>query len=185
MDILIKGFAIVSCKTEVVVQHSVVSALVHTTIWQYSNRQCQRIVWICIEILVIVTNQRIAHGTISLSLIGRVLDLVLLRCSSILHGTQCREFQVLNRLVLQLALELRIDKIDINIVGFQLMQNIESCIVRMVISIWIERTRGVQRIRIWVDIKVTLHLSRNHIHILAQCTRSFLVTITTTTNNIE
>ena len=185
MSIMIERLAIVGCKTEVVIQHTIICTLIHTTIRQNRDWQCVWIIRVCIKILIGITNQRVAHSSIRLCLVRRVLYFILLTCCRIFYSSQSRKFQVFDWLVLQFTLKLCINKIDVNIVGFQLMQDIESCIVRMIISSWVKRTRSVQCIRIWVDIKVTLHLSRYNIYILAQCTRSFLVTITTATDNIE
>ena len=84
---------------------------------------------------------------------------MLLRRSAVLDGTQCRKLQILERLPLQLQLELGISHVQVDVVALQLMQDVECCIVGMIISIRIQRTGCVQGVRVWVDIEVTLHLT--------------------------
>ena len=110
---------------------------------------------------------------------------MLLCSSTIFQSTQYRQFQALDRLPLKLCLELGIDDIKVDIIGSQLMLDIERSIVSTVILIGIKSTRGVQGIRVRVDIEVTLHLTRHDIHILTQCTRSLLLTIRSTTNHVH
>ena len=55
----------------------------------------------------------------------------------------------------------------------------------MIVGVGIQCTWGIQRIRIRVDIEVTLHITAHHVHILTQRTRSALLTVTATTDHIQ
>ena len=154
-----KSMVVVGCGTEVIVQHTVLCALIDTTLLQYGYWQGIEVVLVSEEQLVGIANQRVVHGAVSQRLVGILQDVVLLRRSAVLDGTQCREFQILERLPLQFQLELGISHVQVDVVALQLMQDVECCIVGMIICIRIQRTGCVQGVRIWVDIEVTLHLT--------------------------
>ena len=65
------------------------------------------------------------------------------------------------------------------------MEDIEISIVAGIIQSRIKRTRCVQRIRIWVDIEITLYLTRYSINRTAQCTRGLLLTIWCITDQVQ
>ena len=131
---------VVGCNTEVIVQHAVLCTLIDTTLLQHGYRQGIEVGLVCEEQLVGITNQRVVHGAVSHRLVGILQDVVLLRRSAVLDGTQCRELQILERLPLQLQLELGISHVQVDVVALQLMQDVEYCIVGMIISIRIQRT---------------------------------------------
>ena len=55
----------------------------------------------------------------------------------------------------------------------------------MIISGGGERTRGVEGVRIGIDVEVALHLSRHHVHVLSQCARGFLLAVRAASDDVD
>ena len=175
---------IVGCRcTEVIAEHTVVCSVKNTSIRKDGNRQGIDIVGVCIQIVVVVANSRVAHGTVSLCLVGVVLYVMLACCSGILHGTEGSKLNLCNRLVRQRCLHTEVNYVEVDIVVLQLMEDIERRIVTGVKSIWVESTRRVQRIRIRVDIERAAHLTGYRVCGGTDSTRCLLLTIRGVTND--
>ena len=150
---------IASCGTEVPAIHLKLSFTIETTLFQYREWQRVCLVWIGIQPWVCITHRSIIHRTISPSLITLISDCSGIGRCRILISTQYCEFYLRDWLIFQLSLELHVNHIQTQIVVFQFTENIERSVVTHIEFIRIHGTRSVQRIRIWVDIKITRHLT--------------------------
>ena len=65
------------------------------------------------------------------------------------------------------------------------MHDVERSIVRLIVGVGVQSTARIQCIRIRVDIEVALHVTADHVYILAQRTGSLLLTIATATNQVN
>ena len=176
----------VSCRsTEVVVAHAVLILVINTTDGQHRHGQIIGMFRIAIEIAVAVTNDCIRHRAIGHRLVRVFRHVVFLRRCSILKSTESCQLQTCDRLIFQFKLELRIEHIQVDEVVVQFIENVEWCIVRHIVSVWIEHTRSVQSIRIGVDVEIAFHLTIHHIHVLSQRARRALFAVRSTTNHIE
>ena len=164
-------------RTEVPAKEAVVAALVDTAVGQHCHGECIDIVGVGIEEGVAVADSRGTHRTIGHSLVRLVEDAVLIGGGRVLHSTQYRHLHLADRLVGELALGTEVDHAQVHEVALQLVQDVEGGIVARVERIGIKTARGVECIRVGVDIEVTLHLTAHGIHTLAQRTRSPLLAI--------
>ena len=176
---------IASCGTEVPAIHLIFGLTIETTFFQYREWQRVCLVWISIQPWVCITHRSIIHRTISPSLITLISDCSGIGRCRILISTQYCEFYLRDWLIFQLSLELHVNHIQTQIVVFQFTENIEWSVVTHIEFIRIHCTRSVQRIRIWVDIKITRHLTRHLIYRLRSSTRSTLLTIGSISYGIE
>ena len=130
---------IACCGTEVPAVHLVLCLAIETTIGQNRERQRVRFVRVFVQSWVVITRGGIVHGTESHSHVRVLSDLISLCCGRELICTQDSQFYFRNGLVLQFALNLHVNHIEVHEVVSQLIVNIERRIVSCVIFIWIQR----------------------------------------------
>ena len=65
------------------------------------------------------------------------------------------------------------------------MHDVERSVVSRVVLIGVKRAGGVERVRVRVDVEVTLHLTRNHIHRLSEGSRRTLLTERSVADEVE
>ena len=87
------------------------------------------------------------------------------------------KFEPLNRLPVDLALELEVGNTQVDVVLVKLVEDIESGIVTSVGSIGVGNARGVQGVAVGVDIEAAAVHTVHHVNVLAQCTRSALLAV--------
>ena len=135
-----KHIVILCGSTEVITEHTVISTVKNTTIRQHCNRQSIDVVWISIKVVITVAYSRSAHGAISHSLVRVVLYIVLLSGRTVLNCTKGCKFNLAYRLVAQFCLHTEVKHIEVDVVVFELVFDVERSIVAGVILVGIERT---------------------------------------------
>ena len=96
--------------------------------------------------------------------------------SHTLQGTQQIQLQSLNGLVGKLSLHLELIGIQVDVVLFQLVEDVERVVIAGVVLIGVEHTRGVQCIAVGVDVEGTAYLTTDEVHLTRQRARSLLLT---------
>ena len=182
---IVERAAVVGRGTEVVVAHPVVCLVHDAAFREHRVRQFSGIVRIVIEELVGVADDAVGHGAIGQSLVRIVLDVVLLRRGRVLEGAQGRKFEPADGLVFQFELEFGVQYTEVNVVVFQLIEDVERRIVGHIVGLGVEHTRGVHRIRIGVDVEIAFHRAVHHVDVLAQRTGGALIAIGSPTDHVE
>ena len=183
--VVVVHVVVVDAGAEVPSKQAVVATFVDTAIGQHCDWERTRFVRVGVEERVVVAYGGCAHCAISQSLVGVFFDVVLLHGRRILHCAQQSQFHLVDRLVRELTRNADVGYREVHIVIIQFIEDVEWSIVASVELVRVESTRGVQRIRVRVDVEVTLHFTRNGIDFRAQCTRSSLLTIRSVANHVE
>ena len=97
---IIESVVIGGCKTEIPCIHVIGRLIVDTAIRKNGDWQSENVVWVSIEEWVGITNSRRSHGTISLSLVRLIQNLVVLSGLIKFISTQHRDFHLTDRLEL-------------------------------------------------------------------------------------
>ena len=159
-----------------------------TTLRKHGYRKSTLLIGVGIEVSVRCANRgvlRVDTSTISVGLVRVVLHIVVGSTCVIAVRSQTLEFKTTNGLPSELTLELEVGNAEVNVVLVKLVEDIERCIVTSVSSIGVGNARGVQRVAIGVDIEATAIDTIHHVNILTQCTRSALLTITITSQQLD
>ena len=138
--VFIKYVIVAGSSTEIVAVHAIFSFTVETSHRKNCFRQCIRYIRISIQPRVGITHCCIIHCTVSPCLVRIVSNLVSLSSRRILISTQHTQFYLINRFVFQFTLEFHIYYIQVHIVVFQFMQDVERRIVTHVVFIRVECT---------------------------------------------
>ena len=101
------------------------------------------------------------------------------------EGPEEGQLQTTDRLEAQLSLELCIEYIQVDVVIFQLVEDIERSVVCRVVLSWVEDTRGIRRVGVGVDVEVALDLTAYDVYILTERARRTLITIGSTPDDIQ
>ena len=162
--------------TEVPRRHVVLGVVVDTAIGQHADGHCVWIVGVGPEVGVGVAHQRVGHGAISVGLV-RIFRSVVLggRCHT-LHGAQHVQFQALNGLIGEHALNLEFVGVQVDVVLLQLVEDVERVVVARVVLVGVKHARGVQGVAVGVDVEGAAHLTTDEVHLAGQCARSLLLT---------
>ena len=185
-DVLLCKYIIIrNRKTGVPTERAIVCSLIDTAIRKNRNRQVVDVIRVFVQEWVSLANGWCTHLTISKRLIWIIKDIMLLRCSSWLHSSQESELQLARRLIINATRDTEVVHSQVHIVILKLTEDIKRCITTCVESVWIQCTGCIQRIRIRVDVEVTLYCSCYRISIWTQRSRSFLLTIRGVANEID
>ena len=182
---VVDSLAVSGRKAEVVGEHPVVGPLIDTAGGQYAHGFGIDVVRVLVEKRVVVPDRRRAHGPVCLGLIRIVADVVFLRGPRITHRSQSRGFETLESLPFQLALELHVSHVQVDVVVFHLGQDVERSIIAHIEFIGIEHARSVQRIRIGIDVEVAFHLAGHVVGRGAESPGSFLLAVRPVGDHIE
>ena len=184
MDI-IECIAVACSSTEVPAFESVRFALEHTADRKDGDLISVRMVRIPVKERVVIPYVRSTQLSISKSLVGGILDVMLLGSRGRLGSGENAEFKTFCRLELKFALDTEFIDVNVKIVVIQLVDNIERRIITGIEHIRIESPGCIQSVRIRVDIEITLYLARNGINLCIQSSRSPLCTMRTVTDYIQ
>ena len=110
---------------------------------------------------------------------------MVLRCCGVAECTQSIEFKTTDRTPVQFALELEVNHIDVDIVVVEFVEDIEIGKVTSADCVRVGSTRGVEGVAVRVDIETTLYFTTNYVDVLAQCTRSCLLTVAVAGEHFE
>ena len=154
----------------------ILRVIVDTAIGQHAHRNSVWVIGIGPEIGVVVAHQRVRHCTIGVGLVGVFRGVVLRGGGHTLHSTEQVQFQSLNGLVGEDALHLELVGVQVDVVLFQLVENVERVVVAGVVFIGVEHTRGVQCIAIGVDVEGAAYLTTDEVHLTRQRARCLLLT---------
>ena len=185
-DVLLCKYIIIrEGETGVPTERAIICSLIDTTIRKNRDRQVVDMIRVFVQEWVSLANSWCTHLTISKSLIWIIKDIMLLRCSSRLYSSQESKLQLRSRLIINASRYTEIVHSKVDIVIIQLTEDIERSITTCVEGMCIQCTRCIQRIRIRVDIEVTLYCSCYRISIWTQCSWCFLLTIRGVANEID
>ena len=132
---------IIGCgSTEVVAVHVILGLTIETAIGQHADRERVGVIGVGIEPGVGISDGGVTHGAVGLGLVGRVVNLVHLRGGRELIGSDGREFHGSDGLVLQFGLELGVHNVEVHIVVFQLVEDVERSIVTGIELVGVKRS---------------------------------------------
>ena len=165
----------------VVVEHAVVVRVVETSQRQYDDRLGVEILRIVPQIGVVLTDGRVAGGSIGVGDVRILGDLVELVALHVAERSREVEFQIFEDRPVEFALQLGVHNVQLDLVVFQLVEDIERRVVHLdvfqiaVVVVGTHGARRIQRVAEGVDVEFTRPFARHRVDLARIGTRSRLV----------